>query len=73
MEYRYIHLNKWFQELLKNLDSLETIFNELLLAFSGNVDDTVKYLKYLQDEGYFQNNFNIDDFLQFLEKQNFIS
>ena len=52
MRHRYLHLDpELLRQLLAGLD-LQRLWNQLLLAASGDVDEAMEWLRELQRQGY---------------------
>ena len=64
MRHRYRHLDpSALQALLAELD-LRRLFNQLLLASGGDVDDALEWLRYLQQEGYIGEDVDLEGFIE---------
>ncbi len=72
MKFRY---TKWNGKELSDLrfDDLLNIFNRLLLQFSGDIDETLKWMQELNDRyGLFQMGMDFDDFIDRLEEEGYV-
>lgn len=62
MRFRY---SEWDEELFKRLKQFKdllSLFNYLVLQTNGNVDTTLEYMRYLQQQGYLSYDYNLDEF-----------
>jgi uncharacterized protein with von Willebrand factor type A (vWA) domain len=72
LRHRYFHLDpELIQQLLANLD-LMRLFNELLLASGGDVEQTMEWMRELQERGYISNDVDLEAFFRELEDQRLI-
>lgn len=72
MKWRY---SKWDEELakaLKDFSNLMSMFNYLLLQANGNIDEVLKWMKYLQQRGFIDPNVDLDEFRKNLEEEDII-
>ena len=63
--------SEWDDELyrkLKSLADLMAIFNYLLIRFNGDVEETLRMMERLQQQGYIDANYDLDEFRRQLEK-----
>jgi len=62
MNWRY---SKWDDsyKLLKDLNSLRSLFNYLLLQSNGDVLEVIQWMKYLQKRNFINSELNLDNFL----------
>ncbi len=69
MRHRYFHLDPaLLQQLLANLDLLR-LFNEILLAVSGDVEQAMEWMRELQARGHIGEDVDLDAFFEELERQ----
>jgi len=69
MRHRYRHLDRSLIEaLLAGLDLLR-IFNQLLLAAGGDVDEAMDWMRYLQQQGHIDATVDLESFFSSLEDQ----
>ncbi len=72
MRHRYAYLDPaLLQALLAGLDLLR-LFNQLLLATGGDVDEAMEWMRYLQKEGYIDESVDLEAFFASLEEQQLI-
>ncbi len=73
MRHRYSYLDPdLLRELLAGLDLLR-IFNHLLLASGGNVEDAMELMHDLQQHGYIDEQVDLEEFLASLEEQRMVA
>ncbi|HEX2253936.1 MAG TPA: VWA domain-containing protein [Thermoanaerobaculia bacterium] len=72
MRHRYLHLDPaLIQAILAGLDLLR-LFNQLLLASGGDVDEAMEWMRYLQQQGYIDESVDLERFFADLEEQNMV-
>ncbi|HEY8019706.1 MAG TPA: VWA domain-containing protein [Thermoanaerobaculia bacterium] len=72
MRHRYFHLDpRLIQEILAGLDLLR-LFNQLVLASGGDVEEAMSWMRYLQQEGYLSEEVDLDAFFASLEDQQLV-
>jgi uncharacterized protein with von Willebrand factor type A (vWA) domain len=72
MRHRYQYLDPaLIQAILAGLDLLR-LFNQLVLASGGDVDEAMNWMRYLQQEGYLAEDVDLDAFFASLEDQQLI-
>ncbi|MEA2691622.1 MAG: Ca-activated chloride channel [Acidobacteriota bacterium] len=72
MRHRYQYLDPaLIQAILAGLDLLR-LFNQLVLASGGDVDEAMNWMRYLQQEGYISEEVDLDAFFASLEDQQLI-
>jgi uncharacterized protein with von Willebrand factor type A (vWA) domain len=72
MRHRYFHLDPdLLARLLAELD-LMRLFNELLLASGGDVEQTMEWMRELQEQGYISPGVDLDAFFAKLEEERLI-
>jgi Ca-activated chloride channel homolog len=72
MRHRYQYLDPaLIQAILAGLDLLR-LFNQLVLASGGDVDEAMNWMRYLQQEGYLSQEIDLDAFFASLEDQQLI-
>jgi Ca-activated chloride channel homolog len=70
VDWRYAEFDPLREGLPQLLRRLSTIFNELLLALDGDVDEALEYLEELaRHHGLFPKGFTIEDFKRWLERE----
>ncbi len=69
MRHRYSYLDPdLLQALLRELD-LERLFNQLLLASGGDVEEAMEWMRFLQEQGYLPQDLDLAAFFARLEDQ----
>jgi len=72
LRHRYFHLDpRLIQEILAGLDLLR-LFNQLVLASGGDVEEAMSWMRYLQQEGYLSEEVDLDAFFASLEDQQLV-
>ncbi|MEM6454282.1 MAG: VWA domain-containing protein [Acidobacteriota bacterium] len=72
MRHRYFHLDPaLLRELLMAMD-LQRLFNQLVLASGGDVDQAMDWMRQLQAQGYLPEDLDLDEFFDSLEQQQMI-
>lgn len=72
MRHKYFHLDpELIRRLLAGLDLLR-LFNQLVLASGGDVEEAMDWMRYLQEEGYIDEEVDLEAFFDSLEDQNLI-
>src|SRR4030088_3460085 len=72
MRPRYQYLDPaLIQAILAGLDLLR-LFNQLVLASGGDVDEAMNWMRYLQQEGYLSEEVDLEDLSASLEDQQLI-
>ncbi|MDX1631089.1 MAG: VWA domain-containing protein [Thermoanaerobaculia bacterium] len=72
MRHRYLHLDP---ALLRNLLAgmeLQRLFNQLLLAAGGDVEEAMDWMRSLQDQGHLDESIDLEAFFESLEDQQLI-
>ena len=72
MRHRYRYLDP---ELIRQLlaeQELQRIFNQLVLASGGDVEEAMDWMRYLQQEGYLDPDLDLDAFFAGLEEQQLV-
>jgi len=73
LRHRYFHLDPaLLQALLAGLDLLR-LFNQLVLASGGDVDEAMEWMRYLQQEGYIDESVDLEAFFDSLQEQRLIA
>ena len=73
MRHRYSYLDPdLLRALLAGLDLLR-IFNQLLLASGGDVDEAMQWMRYLQQQGYIAEGIDLEEFFASLEEQRLVA
>jgi len=68
MRFRYSHLDPELLALLKALEDLRKVFDELVLRTSGNAEEALRWMKELQRRGYIGKDVDLEAFARTLEK-----
>jgi len=72
MRHRFFHLDPaLLHSILADL-SLQRIFNQLLLAAAGDVDEAMEWMRFLQQQGHIDPEANLDEFLAGLEDRQMV-
>ncbi len=72
MHHRYSYLDpKLLQALLAGLDLMK-LFNQMVLAAGGDVNEAMEWMQYLQDQGYIDESVDLEEFFASLAEQNLI-
>ncbi|MEM8962017.1 MAG: VWA domain-containing protein [Acidobacteriota bacterium] len=72
MRHRYGYLDPdMIRDLLAGMD-LQRLFNQLLLASGGDVEQAMEWMRYLQQEGYLSEEVDLEAFFDSLEDQQMI-
>jgi Ca-activated chloride channel homolog len=73
MRHRYLYLDpELIRQILAGLDLLR-LFNQLVLAAGGDVDEAMSWMRYLQQQGYLDESIDLDAFFASLEEQELIA
>lgn len=73
MRHRYRYLDpELIRALLAGLDLLR-LFNQLVLASGGDVEEALEWMRYLQQQGYIDEGIDLEAFAESLESQNLVS
>jgi uncharacterized protein with von Willebrand factor type A (vWA) domain len=73
MRHRYRYLDPEFlRSLLAGLDLLR-LFNQLVLASGGDPDQAMEWMRYLQQQGYLDENLDLESFFASLEEQKLVA
>ncbi len=72
MHYRYEKFDDSIRELLKRYDDLRKLFQELLMRTNGDVEEAIRFLRALQEQGYLPGDWDLDEFLAKLENDEII-
>jgi Ca-activated chloride channel family protein len=72
MRHRYLHLDPaLLQELLAGMN-LRRLFNQLILASGGDVEQAREWMRYLQEQGYLPEGLDLEEFFQALAEEQVI-
>ena len=72
MRHRYFYLDpELIRAILAGLDLLR-LFNQLVLATSGDVNEAMEWMRYLQQQGYLPEDLDLEAFFASLEEQQLI-
>jgi uncharacterized protein with von Willebrand factor type A (vWA) domain len=73
MRHRYAYLDpELIRALLAGLDLLR-MFNQLVLASGGDVEEAMEWMRYLQKQGYIDESIDLEAFFESLEDQSLIA
>ncbi|UCE24488.1 MAG: hypothetical protein JSU74_00105 [Candidatus Zixiibacteriota bacterium] len=72
MRFVYSEWNDDLYKKLKSLADLMAIFNYLLIRFNGDVEETLKMMERLQQQGYIDSKYDLDEFRKQLEQSRLI-
>jgi Ca-activated chloride channel homolog len=72
MRHQYVYLDPaLLQAILAGLDLLR-LFNQLVLASGGDVEEAMEWMRYLQEQGHLPQELDLDAFFASLENQNLV-
>ena len=72
MRHQYLYLDpELIKALLAGLDLLR-LFNQLVLATGGDVEEAMEWMRYLQSEGHIPQNIDLEAFFASLQEQNLV-
>jgi len=72
MRHKYFYLDpELLRSLLAGLDLLR-LFNQLVLASGGDIEEAMEWMRYLQQEGYIDDSVDLDAFFESLEEQRLV-
>ena len=73
MRHQYLYLDpELIQALLAGLDLLR-LFNQLVLATGGDVEEAMEWMRYLQQQGHLPEDLDLEAFFATLENQNLVA
>ncbi|HET9209019.1 MAG TPA: hypothetical protein VFR03_01400, partial [Thermoanaerobaculia bacterium] len=73
MRHQYLYLDpELIQALLAGLDLLR-LFNQLVLATGGDVEEAMDWMRYLQQQGHLPEEIDLEQFFASLESQNLVA
>lgn len=73
MRHQYVYLDpELIQQILAGLDLLR-LFNQLVLATGGDVDEAMEWMRYLQQQGHLPEEVDLEAFFATLEDQNMVA
>lgn len=73
MRHQYVYLDPaLLQAILAGLDLLR-LFNQLVLASGGDVEEAMEWMRYLQEQGHLPQELDLDAFFASLEDQNLVA
>ena len=73
MRHQYLYLDPaLIQALLAGLDLLR-LFNQLVLATGGDVEEAMEWMRYLQQQGHLPSDLDLEAFFGSLENQNLVA
>src|SRR4028118_281553 len=72
MRHQYLYLDpELIQAILAGLDLLR-LFNQLVLASAGDVDEAMEWMRYLQQQGHISEDVDLEAFFASLEEQQMV-
>ncbi len=72
MRHQYLYLDPaLLQAILAGLDLLR-LFNQLVLATGGDVEEAMEWMRYLQQQGHIPESIDLEQFFAGLEQQNLV-
>lgn len=69
MNFEYLKWDDSLAKALENFSNLMSLFNFLLLQASGDVDQVLRWMRYLQRRGFLNQQFDLEKFREQLEHQ----
>src|SRR5262249_56806976 len=73
MRHKYFYLDpQILQEILAGLDLLR-LFNQLVLATGGDVEEAMDWMRYLQQQGHLPEEVDLEQFFASLENQSLVA
>lgn len=73
MRHRYSYLDpEMIQQMLQDLN-MENLFNQLVLASGGDVEQAREWMRYLQEQGYLPEEMDLDAFFDQLQQQQVVA
>jgi uncharacterized protein with von Willebrand factor type A (vWA) domain len=72
MRHRYGYLDPELIRALLAAEELQRLFNQLVLASGGDVEEAMRWMRYLQEEGYLDPDLDLDAFFDTLQEQQMI-
>ena len=73
MRHQYLYLDpELIQQLLAGLDLLR-LFNQLVLATGGDVEEAMDWMRYLQQQGHLPEDIDLEQFFASLENQSLVA
>ena len=72
MRFEYLRWDESIDKALRDFADLMSLLNFLLIQASGDVDEALEWMKYLQDRGYVDPSLDLEAFRNSLERDNFI-
>lgn len=73
MRHRYTHLDPALLQALLQALNLKNLFNQLVLASGGDVDEAMEWMRYLQEMGYLPEELDLERFFESLEDDQVIA
>ena len=73
MRHRYRHLDPALIEALLQGHGMQRLFNQLLLASAGDVEQAMEWMQQLQDQGFLPEDLDLDAFLEQMAQQQVIA
>ncbi|MEM8933150.1 MAG: hypothetical protein AAGE94_18325, partial [Acidobacteriota bacterium] len=72
MRHRYRYLDPALIEALLQGQGMQRLFNQLLLASGGDVDQAMEWMQQLQEQGFLPEDLDLDEFLEQMAEQQVI-
>ncbi|MDY7093178.1 MAG: VWA domain-containing protein [Acidobacteriota bacterium] len=72
MRHRYRYLDPDLIRGLMAAQELQQVFNQLVLASGGDVEQAMEWMRYLQQEGYIDESVDLEEFFQSLQEQRLV-
>jgi uncharacterized protein with von Willebrand factor type A (vWA) domain len=73
MRHRYRHLDPALLQTILDQLGLQELFQKLVLAAGGNVEEAMEWMRRLQEQGYIDDELDLESFFANLERQELIS
>lgn len=73
IDFKYVYLDPRLKDFIKSFQNLFALFNHLVLMMNGDADRALKYMKYLQDSGYIDEDVDLAKFQDMLQQGKIIT
>ena len=73
MRHRFAYLDPELLRALLAGQELQRLFNQMVLAAAGDVEEAMEWMRYLQEQGYLPEDLDLDDFFDRMEEQRYLS
>lgn len=73
MKVRYSEWDAALERFIRSMQSLRQLFYQLLLRTQGDVEEALNWMRELQRRGYIPEDWDLDEFLNQLERENLVS